>query len=82
MEELLPLVCAELRRVARRQLRNERGDHILGASGLINEAYLKLERLSAAGERLRRIVEYRFFRGLAQKETGRRLRYPESLGGK
>ena len=42
MEELLPLVYAELRRVARRQLRNERGDHTLGASGLINEAYLKL----------------------------------------
>ena len=42
VEELLPLVYAELRRVAGRQLRNERGDHTLGASGLINEAYLKL----------------------------------------
>ena len=141
MEELLPLVYAELRRVARRQPRNERGDHTLGASGLINEAYLKLagqlqvdwqsrehffaiaaramrqvlidyarkrnaekrggdwnrtsldnkglpfdapvadllaldqalERLSAVDERLRRIVEYRFFRGLTEKETAELL---------
>ena len=137
VEELLPLVYAELRRVAGRQLRNERGDHTLGASGLINEAYLKLadqlqvdwqsrehfyaiaaramrqvlidyarkrnaekrggdwdrtsldnkglgfdapladllaldqalDRLSGIDERLRRIVEYRFFCGLTEKET-------------
>lgn len=141
MEELLPLVYAELRRVAGRQLRNERRDHTLGASGLINEAYLKLadqlqvdwqsrehffaisaramrqilidyarkrnaekrggdwdrtslenkglpfdapvadllaldqalERLSAVDERLRRIVEYRFFRGLTEEETAELL---------
>ena len=142
VEELLPLVYTELQRVARRQLRNERGDHTLGASGLINEAYLKLvdqlqvdwqsrehfyaiaacamrqvlidyarkrnaekrggdwartsldniavdnkgvgfdapladllaldqalERLSGIDERLRRIVEYRFFCGLTEMET-------------
>jgi len=152
VEELLPLVYNELQRVARRQIRNERGDHTLGASGLVNEAYLKLagqlqvdwqsrehffaiaaramrqvlidyarkrnaekrggdwerislgniaagniaagnmdgasrglgfdapladllaldqalERLSAVDERLRRIVEFRFFCGLTEKET-------------
>ena len=141
VEELLPLVYAELRRVAGRQLRNERGDHTLGASGLINEAYLKLadqlqvdwqsrehfyaiaaramrqvlidyarkrnaekrggdwdrtsldnkglgfdapladllaldqalERLNGIDERLRRIVEYRFFCGLTEKETAELL---------
>ena len=141
VEELLPLVYAELRRVAGRQLRNERGDHTLGASGLINEAYLKLadqlqvdwqsrehfyaiaaramrqvlidyarkrnakkrggdwdrtsldnkglgfdapladllaldqalDRLSGIDERLRRIVEYRFFCGLTEKETAELL---------
>lgn len=141
VEELLPLVYAELRRVAGRQLRNERGDHTLGASGLINEAYLKLadqlqvdwqsrehfyaiaaramrqvlidyarkrnaekrggdwdrtsldnkglgfdapladllaldqalDRLSGIDERLRRIVEYRFFCGLTEKESAELL---------
>ncbi len=32
-----------------------------------------LERLSAVDERLRRIVEYRFFRGLTEKETAELL---------
>lgn len=137
MDQLLPLVYAELRRVAQRQLRGERGGHTLGASALINEAYLKLvdqlrvdwqsrehffaiaaramrqilidyarkrkaekrggdwnrtsldnkgigfdapledllaldeslERLSGVDERLRKIVEYRFFCGLTEQET-------------
>jgi len=141
VEELLPLVYNELQRVARRQIRNERGDHTLGASGLINEAYLKLagqlqvdwqsrehffaiaaramrqvlidyarkrnaekrggdwdrtsldnkglpfdapladllaldqalDTLSAVDERLRQIVEYRFFCGLTEKETAELL---------
>jgi RNA polymerase sigma factor (TIGR02999 family) len=42
MDRLLPLVYGELRRVAGRQLRRERGEHTLGASALIHEAYLKL----------------------------------------
>ena len=42
MDRLLPLVYTELRRVAERQLRGERREHTLGASGLIHEAYLKL----------------------------------------
>lgn len=42
MDRLLPLVYTELRRVAERELRGERREHTLGASGLIHEAYLKL----------------------------------------
>jgi RNA polymerase sigma factor (TIGR02999 family) len=42
LNELVPLVYDELRRVAERQLRRERQGHTLGASGLVNEAYLKL----------------------------------------
>lgn len=38
----LPLVYEELRRVARRHLRNERPDHTLQTTALINEAYLRL----------------------------------------
>ncbi|MCP5115553.1 MAG: sigma-70 family RNA polymerase sigma factor [bacterium] len=42
LDRMLPLVYAELRRVARGQLRRERDGHTLGISGLVNEAYLKL----------------------------------------
>ena len=43
-ERVLPLVYDELRRIASRQLRQERGDHTLQATALVNEAYLRLER--------------------------------------
>lgn len=42
LDRLIPLVEAELRRLARRFMRRERGDHTLQTSALINEAYLKL----------------------------------------
>ena len=41
-EELLPIVYAELHRVAQRHLRRERPDHTLQATELVNEAYLKI----------------------------------------
>jgi RNA polymerase sigma factor (TIGR02999 family) len=41
-DRLLPLVYDELRRVARRQLRSQRGDHTLNTTALVHEAYLKL----------------------------------------
>jgi RNA polymerase sigma-70 factor (ECF subfamily) len=41
-ERLVPLVYAELRRVAHRRMRDERPDHILQTTALINEAYLRL----------------------------------------
>lgn len=42
LEELLPIVYAELRRVARRELGRERIDHILQPTALVNELYLRL----------------------------------------
>ena len=42
LNELLPLVYNELRRVAANQLKSERGDHTLQATALVHEAYLKL----------------------------------------
>jgi len=42
LDRLLPIVYAELRRVARRQLRNERTGHTLDSVALVHEAYLKL----------------------------------------
>ena len=42
LNQLLPLVYAELRRVAARQLRNERADHTLQPTALVHEAYIRL----------------------------------------
>ncbi len=42
MDELLPVIYAELRSIAHRQLRRERAEHTLGTTALVSEAYLKL----------------------------------------
>ena len=42
LDRLLPLVYAELRRVAARQLRDERSDHTLQPTALVHEAYMRL----------------------------------------
>lgn len=42
LDKLLPLVHGELRKIARRQMSQERPGHTLQATALINEAYLKL----------------------------------------
>ena len=42
LEALLPLVYAELRRIAARQLRRERDGHTLQPTALVHEAYLRL----------------------------------------
>src|SRR5580704_15488719 len=41
-DKLLPLVYGELHRLASSYMRNERPDHTLQATALINEAYLRL----------------------------------------
>lgn len=42
LEELTPLVYAELRRLAARFLRRERSDHTLQSTALVHEAFLRL----------------------------------------
>jgi RNA polymerase sigma factor (TIGR02999 family) len=42
LERLTPLVHNELRRLARRYMRQERGGHTLQGTALVNEAYLRL----------------------------------------
>jgi RNA polymerase sigma factor (TIGR02999 family) len=42
LDELMPLVYSELRRLAANYLRRERQNHTLQATALVNEAYLKL----------------------------------------
>jgi RNA polymerase sigma factor (TIGR02999 family) len=83
LDELLPLVYNELRRIAERQLRNERDDHTLQATALVHEAYLRLieqrsvdwgNRLhffSIASEMMRRIlVNYAIQRNAKKRGDG------------
>jgi RNA polymerase sigma factor (TIGR02999 family) len=42
LDQLLPLVYDELRRLARHYLRRERSDHTLQSTALVHEAYLRL----------------------------------------
>ena len=80
LDELIPLVYDELRRIARAQLRNERADHSLAATALVHEAYLRLagdgrapwrdRRLffTAAAEAMRRIlIEHARSRGRVKR---------------
>jgi RNA polymerase sigma factor (TIGR02999 family) len=45
LDQLVPLVHSELRRVARSQIRREGPGHTLQATALVNEVYLRLLRL-------------------------------------
>jgi RNA polymerase sigma factor (TIGR02999 family) len=42
VQKLMPLVHNELRRIARRHMAGERPDHMLQATALVNEVYLRL----------------------------------------
>lgn len=42
LDQLMPIVYAELRAIAARYLRRERQDHTLQPTALVNEAYLRL----------------------------------------
>ena len=42
IDKLIPFVLHELRTLARLQLRNERSDHTLQPTALVNEAYIRL----------------------------------------
>ena len=83
LDDLLPLVYNELRRIAENQLRSERGSHTLQATALVHEAYLRLieqrevdwsNRLhffSIAAEMMRRIlVNYAIRRNARKRGDG------------
>jgi RNA polymerase sigma factor (TIGR02999 family) len=68
-DKLLPLVYAELRRLAKARMANERSDHTLQSTALVHEAYVRLVDVdkvqhwdsrghffSAAAEAMRRIL--------------------------
>jgi RNA polymerase sigma-70 factor (ECF subfamily) len=45
MEEMIPLVYDQLRRIAARKLRDERTSHTLSATALVHEAWLEVRKL-------------------------------------
>jgi len=80
VDEMLPLVYDELRRVAAGYLKNERGGHTLQPTALVNEVYLRLAQyremevqsrahlLSIAAQQMRRIlVDHARTRGTSKR---------------
>jgi RNA polymerase sigma factor (TIGR02999 family) len=83
LEKLTPLVYDELRRLARRYLRQERAGHTLQSTALVHEAYLKLvgqnhvrwqnraHFFGIAAQMIRRIlVDYARARGADKRGSG------------
>jgi|SRR5579884_3108918 len=90
LEQLIPLIYNELRAIARNQLRRERSDHTLAATGLVNELYLQLSRQHSgqwkdrghffqfAAMMMRRILTDHARRALREKRGGDFERVPLS----
>lgn len=83
LDALWPLVHDDLRRLARRQLAGERGDHTLQRTALVNEAFIRLsgqhsvewlnreQFLSLAAKIMRRVlVDYARKRGALRRGDG------------
>jgi len=83
LDELLPLVYAELRRLAEAQLRHEKPGHTLQSTALVHEAYLRLIQqneaqwqnrahfFAVASRLIRRIlVDHARARGAAKRGSG------------
>ena len=81
LQQLVPIVHDELRRLARRQMAKERADHTLEPTALVNEAYLRLVNLKqmqwqdrahffAMGARLMRRILVDFARSRTYQKRG------------
>lgn len=93
LDQLLPVLYEELKRLARGRLRGERPDHTLNATALVHEAYLKLidinrvqwndrvHFLAMASRQMRRILIDYAHRRNAQKRGGdqQRVDFEEEL---
>jgi RNA polymerase sigma factor (TIGR02999 family) len=91
LDELIPKVYGELRRMARSRLRGERSDHTLGTTALVHEAYLRLvdiERvrfndrghfLATTSRIMRRILVDYANRRNALKRSGRKTELDDSV---
>ena len=86
MDDLFPLVYDELRRIAARKLRDERGGHTLSATALVHEAWIELSKLNriqwqnrshylaVAAQAMRRIlIDYAVSRSRQKRGGGQAL---------
>jgi RNA polymerase sigma factor (TIGR02999 family) len=85
LQQLVPIVHEELRRLARRQMAGERPGHTLQPTALVNEAYLRLVNLKqmqwqdrahffAMGARLMRRILVDFARSRGYRKRGGSLK--------
>lgn len=95
LDQALPLVYDELRRLASARLRGERGGHTLNTTGLVHEAYLRLvdvrqvewrdraHFLAMASRTMRRVlIDYAHQRGAAKRGGGgEHVELPGDLAG-
>jgi RNA polymerase sigma factor (TIGR02999 family) len=93
LQQLVPIVHAELRRLAQRQMARERPGHTLQPTALVNEAYLRLVNLKqmqwqdrahffAMGARLMRriLVDFARSRGYQKRGGGaKQVSFTEAL---
>jgi RNA polymerase sigma factor (TIGR02999 family) len=87
LDQLLPLVYGELKRIAAGHLRRERSDHTLQATALVHEAYLRLVQqhsvdwrnrahfFAIAAEMMRRILVNYAVQQNAEKRGGKSERF-------
>lgn len=85
---VLPLVYAELRKIANRYMRGERGDHTLQATALVHEAFLRLKGsgemkwhdrahfFAVIAQMMRRVLVDHARNVRAQKRVGHQQRIP------
>ena len=91
LEQLMPLVYDELRRLAARYMRKERSEHTLQATALVNEAYIRLVDMKvswqdrahffAVAARLMRrlLVDHARAQHRAKRESGPKVSLDEAL---
>lgn len=92
LDEILPLVYDELRKIAQNYLNRERGDHTLQATALVHEAYLRLidqrkvdwknrsQFFGLASQMMRRILVNHAENYKAQKRgSGQKLQLEETI---
>jgi RNA polymerase sigma factor (TIGR02999 family) len=94
LDALWPQVYDELRRLARRSMRDQRGEHTLQPTALVHEAYLKLSRapgldasdrsrfLSLAAHAMRQIlVDHARSKSTLKRDQGVRVELADVAGG-
>jgi RNA polymerase sigma factor (TIGR02999 family) len=88
IDRLFPILYQEVKRIARRQRRQERADHTLNTTDLVHEAYVKLlgldrmawqsraHFLAVAAQAIRRVLVDYAVATRAKKRGGQRQRVP------